>query len=98
MKRNYSESLIKVLSYANEEVQRLNNNPLSAEHLLLGILRSKDCTAYRKLLELNVNTESLKTAIDSKFMSRENKPYEQWIEGENEYLMPKIRLVMESEA
>ena len=37
---NYSEQLHKVLTYSTQEAERLGNNYVGPEHLLLGLLRN----------------------------------------------------------
>ena len=52
---NLTESAQRAVMYAQEEAQRLGNDYLGTEHLLLGILREGQGVAYRTLTLLGVN-------------------------------------------
>jgi ATP-dependent Clp protease ATP-binding subunit ClpA len=54
-----------VIALASEEAQRLNNNSIGTEHLLLGLIREGDCLAARVLLALGINLERTRPVIDS---------------------------------
>ena len=44
----------RILKYANEEAERLNDRNIGTEHLLLGILREEKCMAAEILRELGL--------------------------------------------
>lgn len=62
---NYSETLHNILLYSSQEAERLGNNYIGPEHLLLGILRNGNGKAIEILEQLNVNLPAIKQAIES---------------------------------
>lgn len=62
---HYSETLHNILLYSAQEAERLGNNYIGPEHLLLGILRNGTGKAIELLQLSNVNLASLKQAIES---------------------------------
>lgn len=63
---NYSEQLHNVFQYSNQEAERLGNDYVGPEHLLLGLLRNGKGKAIDVLLKLQVNLAHLKQSIESK--------------------------------
>ncbi len=57
--------LNKILTYAREEAERLNNALIKPEHLLLGILRLGEGQAYSVLHELGWNEPIVKKQLDN---------------------------------
>jgi ATP-dependent Clp protease ATP-binding subunit ClpA len=55
----------KVFSFAVAEADRLNNEPVGNEHLLLGILRVKGCNAARLLAEKGLTLQSVREKLTS---------------------------------
>ena len=62
---NYSEQLHKVLTYSTQEAERLGNNYVGPEHLLLGLLRNGSGKAIEILNHSNVNLLRVKQSIES---------------------------------
>ncbi len=62
---NYSEQLQDVLQYSTQEAERLGNNYVGPEHLLLAILRSGTGKAIDILNYSQVNIPKVKQAIES---------------------------------
>ena len=62
---NYSEQLQYVLQYSTQEAERLGNNYVGPEHLLLAILRNGTGKAIDILNDLQVNIQKVKQAIES---------------------------------
>ena len=62
---NYSEQLHNVLQYSKQEAERLGNNYLGPEHLLLGILRNGIGKAVEVLNNLHLNMPKIKQQIES---------------------------------
>ena len=58
-----SDSCRRILAYANEEAERLSHHRIGTEHLLLGILREKDCVAERVLRELGLELEAVRLEL-----------------------------------
>ena len=63
---NYSEQLHNVLLYSSQEAERLGNNYVGPEHLLLGILRNGNGKAIDILNVSHVNLLKIKQIIESK--------------------------------
>ncbi len=62
---NYSEQLHNVLMYSSQEAERLGNNYVGPEHLLLGIIRNGQGKAIDILNNSHVNLFKIKQAIES---------------------------------
>lgn len=60
----YTARLKTIISYAGQETVRLGNAKVSPEHLMLGILRLAEGTAYDLLCKTRVNVHELKHMID----------------------------------
>ncbi|MBP1676953.1 MAG: negative regulator of tic competence [Bacteroidetes bacterium] len=63
---NYSEQLHNVLNYSTQEAERLGNNYVGPEHLLLGMLRNGTGKAIDILNRSHVNIIKVKQTIESK--------------------------------
>lgn len=62
---NYSEQLHNVLLYSSQEAERLGNNYVGPEHLLLGIIRNGKGKAIDILSYSHVNLFKIKQTIES---------------------------------
>ncbi len=62
---NYSEQLHNVLLYSIQEAERLGNNYVGPEHLLLGLLRNGTGKAIEILNQSHVNLSKVKQIIES---------------------------------
>ncbi len=62
---NYSEQLHNVLLYSSQEAERLGNNYIGPEHLLLGILRNGSGRAIDILNLSHVSISKIKQSIES---------------------------------
>jgi ATP-dependent Clp protease ATP-binding subunit ClpC len=56
--------LNKILIYARDEAERLQNTEVEPEHLLLAILRLEDSTAYDLLMQAGLDATSAKEQLD----------------------------------
>src|ERR1035437_3122393 len=65
MSVNYSEQLHNVLLYSSQEAERLGNNYIGPEHLLLGILRNGSGKAIDILNGSHINLSKIKQTIES---------------------------------
>ena len=65
--KRYSVKLEKVLSDANEESIRLGSTVVGTGHVMLGILKNRDCAAFKLLESVDVNFEKLYTDIIRSF-------------------------------
>ena len=61
----FSERARKVMSLAHEEAQRLQQNYIGTEHLLLGLLREGEGAAVKVLSNLGVDLNLLRSTIES---------------------------------
>ena len=62
---NYSEQLHDVFTYSAQEAERLGNNYVGPEHLLLGLLRNGKGKAIDILNRLHLNQLKVKQSIES---------------------------------
>ncbi len=69
MDLNFSARIKDVISYSKEEAERLGNQFISPEHLILGILREGEGKAVQILQAFDVNLLKIKNAIESHLRS-----------------------------
>jgi 4-oxalocrotonate tautomerase family enzyme len=60
----FTESARRTLTYAQEEAQRLRHNYIDSEHLLLGLLRTKNSVGCRVLTVLSAQPDKIRAAIE----------------------------------
>jgi len=72
----FSQGVRDVIGYSREEAQRLGNEAIAPEHLLLGILRERDSNAYLQLSKLDVDLQKVKSNIETRVTRNEPKPIE----------------------
>lgn len=65
MENNFSTRVRKIMTYSREEAGRLQNNYLSPEHLMLGILRNGEGIAIQALRDFGIDMDALKSQLDS---------------------------------
>ena len=65
MRSKYTQRFTDVIAYSKEESERLQNNYVGPEHLMLGIIRDGDGVAIELLEALDVNIQLLKEKIDN---------------------------------
>ena len=70
---NYSEQLHNVLEFSRQEAERLGNNYIGPEHLLLGLLRNGQGTAMQILQDCKVDIGRIKQNIES-MIRTDNEP------------------------
>jgi hypothetical protein len=63
-----------VLKYAEEEATRLNHRHIGTEHLLLGLLREKDCFAARMLVQRGANLAVLRAKMEQVALPFDSQP------------------------
>jgi ATP-dependent Clp protease ATP-binding subunit ClpC len=68
---NYSDNVADILRYSHEEAERLGNNYIGPEHLLLAIIRSGEGKAFDVLLSLNLDLLRIKKTIESSIRTSE---------------------------
>lgn len=69
----------RILNMAAEEAERLGSKSVGTEHLLLGILREKDCLAARLLRERRLTVELLRADLNRPPAPQEEKVAEEII-------------------
>lgn len=60
----FSERARRVLTFAQEEAQRLNHNYIGTEHILLGLVREEEGVAAKVLIALDVNPSKVRSAVE----------------------------------
>ncbi len=69
MDLNFSPRIKDVISYSKEEAERLGNNFISPEHLMLGILRKGEGIAIEILQHLGIDMPQVKSEIEGYLIS-----------------------------
>ncbi len=71
MENDFSNRVRDIMAYSREEAQRLQNNYIGPEHLMLAILRDGEGLANQILQDFNIDTKKMKKNIDDRFRSSE---------------------------
>lgn len=71
MEANFSQQVRDALLYSREEAERLGNNYIGPEHLLLGVLREPQCKAVDLLRAFNVDLARVKQKIESQIRTED---------------------------
>ncbi|MCK9155146.1 MAG: ATP-dependent Clp protease ATP-binding subunit [Paludibacteraceae bacterium] len=66
MNTEFSQRVKDVLAYSKEEAERIGNNYIGPEHLLLGIIRDGEGPAIDALLSMKADIAKIKSFIESK--------------------------------
>jgi ATP-dependent Clp protease ATP-binding subunit ClpC len=64
----FTDRARKIIAFAKEEAQRIGNDYLGTEHILLGIIKDGGGIAAAVLESLNIDLEKLKTEIEDRIM------------------------------
>lgn len=64
MNSQFTQRVSNIISYSKEEANRLRNNSIGPEHLLLGILRNGEGRAMEILEKMNIDTQEVKTRLE----------------------------------
>ncbi|MBP7209641.1 MAG: ATP-dependent Clp protease ATP-binding subunit [Paludibacteraceae bacterium] len=97
MNMKYSDNLSEIIKYSQEEAERLGNNYIIPEHLLLAIIRAGEGNAFNLLIALNLNLTELKKLIESNIRTNNNVmgqvlPYLQSTEKILKYVVLEARM------
>ena len=65
MSNQFSQRFSDIISYSKEEANRLCNNVVAPEHLLLGMLRDGEGKAIEVLQKLNIDLQEIKTQVEN---------------------------------
>ncbi|HBK41883.1 MAG TPA: Clp protease ClpC, partial [Porphyromonadaceae bacterium] len=76
MDNNFSQRVRDIMAYSREEAERLQNNYIGPEHLMLAILRDGDGMAIQVLQDFDVDIKHLKNYIDDRFRQIQ-EPYDE---------------------
>jgi ATP-dependent Clp protease ATP-binding subunit ClpC len=74
MSYRFSNQMKEIISFSREEAERLGNDYIGTEHLLLGLIREGDNTAVRILKGFNVDIKEMQNEIEMSVKS--NKGYQ----------------------
>lgn len=74
MEAKFSQRVKDVLIYSREEAQRLGNDYIGLEHLLLGIIREGEGLAIRILRNLHVDLADIRKKVETAVASHKEKP------------------------
>lgn len=77
MDLHLSNELNEILSYSKEEAMRLGSYTIDNDHILLGILRHQDNSAFEILIRSGVDYKELKQRIEEGIRAGEIVPFEQ---------------------
>lgn len=72
MDNQFSQKVSEVILYSKEEANRLQNNFIGPEHLLLGLIRDGEGKAVEILSKLNINLQEIKQQIEAKLKDKMN--------------------------
>ena len=59
MENKFSPKITEILNYGKEEAVRLRCSQVEPAHLLLALMREKDCTAMSSLRQMGVDFDAL---------------------------------------
>ncbi len=77
MNLELSNELNEILSYGKEEAMRLGSYIIGTDHIILGVLRHQDNSAFEMLMKFGVDTKELKSRIEEKLKIGDIVPFEQ---------------------
>lgn len=77
MERPYSDEINGILKFSIEEAARLGSRIVTPDHLFLGIVRKRDCTAVSVLERLGVDINKVKKEIETKISFSDSVPFDQ---------------------
>ena len=77
MNLQLSNELNEIISYSREEAMRMGSYTIGTDHLILGILRHQDNSAFEALINFGIDYKSLKTKIESQLKVGDVVTFEQ---------------------
>ena len=77
MNLQLSDELNEIISYSKEEAMRMGSYTIGTDHLILGILRHQDNSAFEAIMKFGVDYKVLKARIEEKLKIGEMVPFEQ---------------------
>lgn len=77
MNLQLSDELNEIISYSKEEAMRMGSFTIGADHLILGILRHQDNSAFETIMKFGVDYKELKGRLEGRLRIGEVVPFEQ---------------------
>ncbi len=77
MNLQLSDELNEIISYSKEEAMRMGSYTIGTDHLILGILRHQDNSAFEAIMKFGIDYKVLKARIEEKLKIGEMVPFEQ---------------------
>ena len=77
MNLQLSNELNEIISYSREEAMRMGSYSIGNDHLILGILRHQDNSAFEALINFGIDHKSLKSSIEKLLKTGDVVPFEQ---------------------
>jgi len=74
MEKNFSAKVKEVISFSREEALRLGHDHIGIEHLLLGLIRQRECAAINVLQSLDVDINDLRKTIEGAVKEKVSHP------------------------
>ena len=71
---DYTKRLRDIISYAGQETVRLGNDKVQPEHLMLGIIRMGEGTAYDILTKTNINLSDFRHHLELHLRQQSGEP------------------------
>jgi ATP-dependent Clp protease ATP-binding subunit ClpC len=65
----FSRRMKEIISFSRDEAERLGNDYIGTEHLLLGLIREDDNTIVRLLKSFKVDVQAMRTEIEMSIKS-----------------------------
>jgi len=89
MWQRFTERARRLVSFAQEEAERLGENPVGTAHLLLGLIRERDSVSARVLERLGISLDRVRMELEQRANPRDTPP------GEERPLSPRSERVIE---
>lgn len=77
MNLQLSNELNEIISYSKEESMRMGSYSITTDHLIMGILRHQDNSAFETIMKFGVDYKILKDKIEKKLRVGDIVPFEQ---------------------
>jgi excisionase family DNA binding protein len=89
MWQRFTERARNIIFFAQEEATRVGENYVGTEHILLGLIREKDCLAAKILTRLDVSLYAIRAEVESRMSQGEGTI------GKEMQLTPKSKRVID---
>ncbi len=75
MSLKFSTQMKEIISFSREEAERLGNDYIGTEHLLLALIREENSDANRILKSLNVDVQQMRNEIELSIRSNKGSKW-----------------------